>query len=277
MELISNPLRKVDLEISSVFLNKFEMIAKKSKKLVKFGEADSSDWALMNTKMKQSSSSFASRRIWYTGENLRPPLNLVFDGYISYDQDNFGGANVYCPLWYTHLDWFGIPEFNYRVGLEVERSVLSLPRDLKVKKEKLACIFLSNPHPLRLKIIQELSKFGQVDVFGLRKSTQVKYKHDVAREYKYSICFENDLYPGYVTEKLLDAYLSETVPLYWGDLGFDDTINDQSFFNLAKFESMANFIEMALTTDYESIYCQPLLVKSPQITDLKNLLLGKVS
>jgi len=34
--------------------------------------------------------------------------------------------------------------------------------------------------------------------------------------YKFMICFENSKHPGYVTEKLLNAYLGGTVPIYWG-------------------------------------------------------------
>ncbi|WP_394958760.1 glycosyltransferase family 10 domain-containing protein [uncultured Helicobacter sp.] len=35
--------------------------------------------------------------------------------------------------------------------------------------------------------------------------------------YKFNICFENGSYPGYLTEKLFDAYIAGCIPIYWGD------------------------------------------------------------
>lgn len=36
------------------------------------------------------------------------------------------------------------------------------------------------------------------------------------RRYKFTIAFENQSYPGYVTEKIADALMAGTVPIYWG-------------------------------------------------------------
>ena len=37
--------------------------------------------------------------------------------------------------------------------------------------------------------------------------------------YKFNIAFENSSVPGYITEKLMDAYLANTVPIYFGSEG----------------------------------------------------------
>jgi hypothetical protein len=41
-------------------------------------------------------------------------------------------------------------------------------------------------------------------------------KVDVLRTYRYALVFENQPQPGYVTEKLLDTFVTATVPLYHG-------------------------------------------------------------
>jgi hypothetical protein len=41
-------------------------------------------------------------------------------------------------------------------------------------------------------------------------------KSDGLAPYRYSIVIENVREPSYFTEKLIDAFLSETVPIYWG-------------------------------------------------------------
>ena len=39
------------------------------------------------------------------------------------------------------------------------------------------------------------------------------------RDYKFNIAFENSSAPGYITEKLVDCYMANTVPIYWGSEG----------------------------------------------------------
>jgi len=128
---------------------------------------------------------------------------------------------------------------------------------------------------MRQRLIEELSKYGVVDVFGSVAGRPVKYKADVAHDYKYMICLENDLFPGYVTEKLLDAYVSGCVPLYWGDLGSDNSINRKCFYNLKDFASVEQFastINSLTDSEYESTFSQPFLIDPPDIEDVLNLL-----
>ena len=44
----------------------------------------------------------------------------------------------------------------------------------------------------------------------------LKKKEDGLKSYKYSIIIENSSEVNYFTEKLIDACLLETVPIYWG-------------------------------------------------------------
>lgn len=45
--------------------------------------------------------------------------------------------------------------------------------------------------------------------------SQNKYSDLSSR--KFNLCFENCLYPGYVSEKIFDAIISGCIPVYWGD------------------------------------------------------------
>lgn len=38
------------------------------------------------------------------------------------------------------------------------------------------------------------------------------------RDFRFTICPENSSYPGYITEKLLHAFLAGCIPIYWGDV-----------------------------------------------------------
>ena len=267
-EVITKTSEMVDLEITSVFEKPLGSLENKvHNKLI-------SEKYYGNKRLEKLSSSRqlrqnpATRRLWYTGENIRPPFSMNYDGYLSYDQYDFDGINSYFPLWYTHLDWFGKPEFNFRVGKEVVTSELLTSRKLTTTKTKLAIVFLSNPHPYRLKVIEILRRYGQVDVYGGYTSNPVKYKMDVSSEYKFMLCFENDNYPGYVTEKLLDAYLSETIPLYWGNLGKNSIYNEAAFLNLNDYENIDHWIGDALSLNYEEIYQEALFKEEPSLLPL---------
>jgi hypothetical protein len=220
------------------------------------------------------------RNVWWTGENIRPPIHRSFDHFVSFDQDSFGGVNTYFPLFYIEalLPSTGTLE---RIGVrKLEAEELTLGRsnsNLNFEKQKFACAFINNPDPVRIAAIQALSRFGQVDVFGRYSGRPVKSKSEIARNYKYMICFENDIYPGYVTEKLLDAYLAGTVPLYWGDLGEEKHINRNSFLNLKDFPSLEAFAKVVASMDadqYCEIYSQPLLESVPPVEPLVEALLG---
>jgi hypothetical protein len=266
--------RKADLEFVSVFPKRLDILTRKAKGIIHRSALGGSEQALSNT-TDELPERIGKTRVWFTGENIRVPHGQDFDYSLSFDQDSYGLTNIYLPLWHTHLDWFGKPEFNHRVGRNVVSSELLSPRALIHPKQKFACAFIGNRHPMRSRIIEELSKFGVVDVFGSSVGRPVKYKADIAKDYKYMICFENDFYPGYVTEKLLDAYLSGTVPFYWGDLGSDTTVNRQSFLNLSNFSSIAESVDHLLAIDedqYTAIYSQPFLASLPSIETFVDLI-----
>ena len=51
--------------------------------------------------------------------------------------------------------------------------------------------------------------------------------------FKFTIAFENSRRPGYVSEKLFDAFAADTVPIYWGDPAIATVINPASIVQVA--------------------------------------------
>jgi len=70
----------------------------------------------------------------------------------------------------------------------------------------------------------------------------VTTKRDVMRQYKFCICYENASYPGWLTEKMLDAMFAGSVPIYQGDP------------EVAKLVPTAAFIDKRNFADYDSLY-----------------------
>jgi len=226
----------------------------------------------------------AKARVWYTSENIRPPYQNDLNLTLSFDQDPLSGLNFYLPQWQLHLDHqktYGRPlNPNSALGRQIEMQNLLKKRTLDLDKfdtKKFACAFVANPQPTRLRMIDELSKYGQVDVFGLHSGRSVTSKYEVAREYKFFICPENDHFPGYVTEKLLDAYMCETIPIYWGDLGLDLHINRSAHINLSNFKSIS---DLAMTVaglnrdSYKEIYERPFLSKEVELNKIQEALVA---
>jgi hypothetical protein len=115
-----------------------------------------------------------------------------------------------------------------------------ISKDLAKNRNKFAVSFINNPQPLRFTAINELKKISEVDIFGRSVGNYIVNKIDTAKNYWFNLCFENDLYPGYVTEKILEAWLSQSIPLYWGD-DRGGVLNPDAYINLAQFEDLKEF------------------------------------
>ena len=57
----------------------------------------------------------------------------------------------------------------------------------------------------------------------------IKNKIEFLSLYKFSIAMENTEGDGYISEKILDAFLSGTIPIYYGDYMLDEYINPETF------------------------------------------------
>jgi len=87
-------------------------------------------------------------------------------------------------------------------------------------------MFISNKdtmpgHKLRHKILREF-KDDEIDFYGLAVNNYVGKKIDGLRDYRFSIVIESCRERGYFTEKIIDCFLTGTIPIYWGDPDIGD-------------------------------------------------------
>ena len=68
-------------------------------------------------------------------------------------------------------------------------------------------------HRLRHQVI---SNFANIDVYG-NGYNPIDNKISSLIQYKYQIVIENEKIAGYFTEKLIDCFVTGTIPIYWGD------------------------------------------------------------
>ncbi len=117
----------------------------------------------------------------------------------------------------------------------------------------------------RRKIIQFLSTRNDFDLYGRGwehdPSSYIKkvYKGTVddkekkLQEYKFVLCLENAMFPGYITEKIFDCFFAGAVPVYMGAPDIDSYIPKNTFINIRDFkdlESLVAFMESLDETAY---------------------------
>jgi len=218
----------------------------------------------------------ARKNIWYTGENERPPQG-EWDGYLTFDTKMPNERSAYFPLWFlTSTDLFTSTNETYWGGKVPSLNDLMDGRKLKFLNKKFAATFIGKNYPMRLHAIEFLSKINKVDVFGDSVRNKIKVPAEIAKNYRYIMCFENDIYPGYITEKPFEAYLAGTVPLYFG-FDVEGFINPKAVINLLDFDGFESWINYIKDIEnsavkYKKVYEQPLLLKRPELSNIINLL-----
>lgn len=107
-------------------------------------------------------------------------------------------------------------------------------------------------HMLRHEII---SKISGIDVFGFAYK-KIDNKIEGLRDYKFSIVVENAKEDYYFTEKIIDCFVTGTIPIYWGcpSIGnFFDVNGIISFDNIEELQSILNNLEGIYESKLESI------------------------
>jgi|LauGreSBDMM110SN_4_FD.fasta_scaffold11826_1 hypothetical protein len=81
-------------------------------------------------------------------------------------------------------------------------------------------------------------------------------KHEVISKYKFSICFENSIIPGYITEKIFDCFYSGTVPIYYGAPDVEKYIEPNAYVDFRKFKDfkeLDSYLKNISNIEYEKI------------------------
>jgi len=121
----------------------------------------------------------------------------------------------------------------------------------KVDKDRLMSVICSTRgstegHRKRLDLVRRLSSNLKypIDVF-IPEEMELEDKWDAIARYRYHICLENSSVQDYWTEKLSDAFLGLSYPIYYGCPNLGDYFPTQSFsrIDIADFESSVRIVE----------------------------------
>lgn len=218
------------------------------------------------------------KKIFYTGESLRPDYNEC-DYSITFDFDNYDDRNIRIPLWYFYIDWFGVdtydnPEYLIPVNYLYEDNIFS-----KKEKTKFCSAVFSKNNDLRFVMSNKLESYKKVDCYGKVHTNKLPdgelHKMNIISDYKFNLCFENTISPGYFTEKLLQAKISGCIPLYHSDKTYVSDFNEKCCINLIDFKNQDDFIEYIKEVDnddnlYNKIKSEPLFNENVNLIDIFN-------
>lgn len=267
----------VDIEVHGPYIRNLDRLKRSfSAGLLRFGLPGGKDSRQVSS--RKSPDGPNCRIIFESAENFRVPLNS-WDLSMSFDLDPYDGSNFYTPYWWFSTDLFQGPIVN-RIGRRISVEELLRPRKSDRMPEKFCATVIRNPEPIRMRAIEALSKIGVVDIFGPQSGRQLTSKTELEGKYKFIMAFENDLFPGYVTEKPIEAWAMGSVPLWYG-LDEAKTLNSNALINAADYPTLSDFAAVVLKLEedpelWRRVYAHPLLNSEPnpdRLIDAIHLLL----
>lgn len=191
-------------------------------------------------------------KILLTGENYCPDFNAC-DYAISFEYLDYGDRHLRLPLYMLYSN----------VDALKDRSPVTAEQ-LRARKNFGNFIYSNgNADPYRDQFFKELNNRMPVHSAGRHlannQSLDLAFpelspnlrKRRYMEDFRFSLAFENSAHPGYVTEKIADAFIARTIPVYWGDPRVGEEFNEEAFVNAGAFHDMASAIDFiqALNSD----------------------------
>ena len=199
---------------------------------------------------------YSCLRVFYTAERLSADYTGC-DFALTFDYSN-DKRHFRFPLYGIYIDQAGSIEQLQKQKTREEALMIWK------SKTKFCCLVVSNGGSRkRIDFFHELSTHKTVDSGGgilNNVGGQVKDKMAFIKDYRFVIAYENQSYPGYTTEKIVEPFLADSIPLYWGNSLVEKDFNKASFLNRHDFLSESDFINRILTiNDNEDLAVEMLL------------------
>lgn len=193
-------------------------------------------------------------KIYYTGENIAPDFNLVDYG-MGFPEIDFYDRYLRLPHYVL-----------YERACKLAVNKPTMTDDFYLGR-KFCNYVISNAVSAdeRGIMIGKLGEYKTLDSGGRYNNNvggPVKDKLEFAKGYKFSLAFENSSSRGYTTEKIMEAFASETVPIYWGNPDIVKEFNPDAFINCHDFSSFDEVVEYVKKVDNDDeLYLK--IVKAP--------------
>lgn len=122
------------------------------------------------------------------------------------------------------------------------------------KSKLLSCIFSWkswNPyHRMRFRVYERLKNDDRIEFYGSGCEKPIDKKIDALKDFRFSVVIENSIESDYFTEKLLDCFLTGTIPIYVGSKTVSDYFDQNGIIFFEGDEDLPKIIETLSETLY---------------------------
>lgn len=218
---------------------------------------DSPDWLVFSVFGNEHFRYNDCVKIFYTGENQVPDFNLC-DYAFGFECMEFSDRYMRLPLWTLY-------------SKDVE-AMLHKHEKINLKEKTDFCSFVvSNPHgnEARAQFMDILSKYKAVHSGGRWRNNvgaPVADKLAFQKTHKFSMAFENACHPGYTTEKIVQSFAAQTIPIYWGDPRVTETFNSEAFINCNDYPDWESAVERIKEIDQDDALWLKMM-QTPALND----------
>lgn len=208
-------------------------------------------------------------RIHFNGENYTPDFN-IHDYGISFNPLQFGDRHLEYPLYLINET---LPLANSK-HLNITEQILS--------EKVYFCNFIyGTSRDFREQALKKFSTYKQVSSPGSGRNnmpdhpkvTELSQKLEFQNKCKFTIAFDSIQMPGFVTEKILHAFASRTVPIYYGAPDIGKYFNKKSFIDVADYGyDLDKVLERIIEIDnddefYLRMLSEPVFLKKNYIVE----------
>ncbi len=147
-------------------------------------------------------------------------------------------------------------------------------------KERFCNFFQRWAGPLtRVRFCQQLMQFKNVDCPGIvlnnmsspdnPKLTRDQNKLQFLKHYRFTICFENTSQPHFMAEKLPQALMAGSIPIYWGHPRIGEYFNPKSMINVHDYKNFDDVIKRIIEIENNPALYQEYIKQPPVLPDSK--------
>ncbi len=255
---------------------KFTGVANEAEKIIYFSSTenfidnipsifpiDTTDYLIAQNYLTKEFIAFPGSKIFFSRE---PYMYLTHETVVNLENENLK------PFFYLY-DEKDISKRMFYVVFndDKERKIKKLENIIDKKRYKCCCIINryseKGGNNLLGERIRFVSAFGNdIDIFGAVPGNEinkwsaypnyygpVKNKIKTLMNYNFTIAFENTDHPGYITEKIIHAFIAGTIPLYWGGGDYlKETFPSDTFIN-CKNKEPEEIYSLAKSMRYDEI------------------------
>jgi hypothetical protein len=191
-------------------------------------------------------------RIFFTGENVGPDW-LNCDWAFTFRHD-WHPRHLRLPLWVLYAD-----------AKTLVKPPLVDVEGIMAAKSRFCAFVVSNPLcRIRNDFFHKLSRYRRVDSGGKLFNNiggRVGDKRAFLADCRFTIAFENESFPGYTTEKVLEPMLVDSIPIYWGDPLVGHDFDTTSFLSAHDSPSLDDHVERVVAVDRDPSLLAALLAR----------------